>query len=434
MAFAKKTIRDIDLRGKKVLIRADYNVPLKGDKIQDDYRIKQSLPTIKYILSQSPAALILISHLGRPDGPQDKDCSLAPVAARLTQLLNQHVEFVSDCVGEAVSSAVSRVPVGGLALLENLRFHKEEEANDKSFAQEIVTATGAQIFVADGFGVVHRAHASTDAIAGLLPAVAGLLLEKEVDTITSVMADPKHPLVAVVGGAKISDKIDVITKLMDIADCVAVGGALANDFLKVQRIGIGASLYDEDSLNLARDILAKAVEVEKKRNFKFLVPGDVVVAKDASGRARTRVVDLTEHMLADQQSYPKTPPRQAHSVAADEKIMDVGPVSAARIAGAIDMAATVIWSGTMGVTEIKGIAGARDPFGHGTRVIVESMIGESNNHANKPFTVVGGGDTVAYVESQGLVNDFNHVSTGGSASLELMAGRKLPGVEALEDK
>lgn len=434
MAFKKKTIKDVDLKGKKVLMRADYNVPVSGGKIEDDYRIRQSLASIKYILSQQPQSLVLISHLGRPAGPQDKACSLAPVASRLAELLHQPVEFVSDCIGPEVAAAVKKLPAGGVALLENLRFHKEEEANDRAFAEALVSASGAEIFVADGFGVVHRAHASTVAITSLLPAVAGLLLEKEVDTITGVMSYPKRPLVAVVGGAKISDKIDVLTRFIDIADCVAVGGALANDFLKAQRLGIGVSLYDKESLHLAKDVLKKAEETEKKRNFRFLVPGDVVVAHEPSSRARTRVVDLSEHMLADEQYYPKVPPAAAHSVAADEQILDVGPVSAARIAGAIDMAATVIWSGTLGVTEVKGIAGARDPFGHGTRLVAEAMIGGSNHHANKPFSVVGGGDTVAYVQSQGLVDDFNHVSTGGSASLELMAGKKLPGVESLENK
>lgn len=434
MAFNKKTIRDIELKGKRVLMRADYNVPISEGRISDDYRLRQSLETIKYILAQSPASLVIISHLGRPKGQPAKDLSLAPVAKRLAQLTQNHVQFVDDCVGPSVQHAIAQLPVGGLALLENLRFHPEEEENDKNFARAIVSATGAQVFVADGFGVVHRAHASTEAITGLLPSVTGLLLEREVDTITNVMADPKRPLVAVVGGAKISDKIGVLERLVDLADCVAVGGALANDFLRAQRTRIGASLVDNDSLNLAKDILAKTAKVEKSRNFKFLVPGDVVVAQNDSGRARTRVVDISTHALADIENYPKTPPPHSHTIGAEEKILDIGPVSAAKIAGAIDMARTVIWSGTLGMTEVKGIAGARNPFEHGTRTVVEAMIGDSKTHANKPFSVVGGGDTVAYVESQGLVEDFNHVSTGGSASLELMAGRKLPGVEALENK
>ncbi|HEU5005285.1 MAG TPA: phosphoglycerate kinase [Candidatus Saccharimonadales bacterium] len=434
MSFNKKTIRDVDLKGKRVLLRADYNVPLKDGLIQDDYRLRQSLPTIKYILSKEPAALIIMSHLGRPKGQPDLKYSLRPVARRLAVLLGQHVEFTGDYLGPPASNGLANLKNGGVALLENLRFHPEEEANDSAFAKEIVASTGAEVFVADGFGVVHRAHASTEAITKFLPSVAGLLLEKEVDTITEVMANPKRPLVAVVGGAKISDKIDVLNRLIEIADCVAVGGALANDFLRAQRIGVGASLCDDASLGIAKTVLLQAARTERKRNFKFLVPGDAVVAKKADGRAKTRIVDLFTHSVADIENYPKTPNQKSHTIQKDEMILDAGPVSAARIAGAIDMAQTVIWSGTLGVTEVKGIAGARDPFGHGTRTIVEAMIGDSNTHANKPFSVVGGGDTVAYVESQGLVSDFNHVSTGGSASLELMAGRKLPGVEALENK
>lgn len=435
MAFDKKTVRDINLKNKRVLMRADYNVPLVNGRIEDDYRLRQSLATIRYILAQRPACLVLISHLGRPKGEVKKDLSLAPVAKRLDQLLGENVKFVSDCVGPEVKAALASLPASGVALLENLRFYPEEEQNDKDFAGAIVEAVGAEIFVADGFGVVHRAHASTEAITSFLPSVAGLLLEKEVDTITRVMAEPERPLVAVVGGAKISDKITVLQKLIDIADCVAVGGALANDFFRVKRIKIGDSLSDDGSLDLAREILAKAEKVEKEREFKFLLPGDVVVAKDSSGRAKTRVVDISDHALADIENYPKTPPAASHTVAAHERILDIGPVSAARIAGAVNLSKTVIWSGTLGMTEVKGIAGARDPFGHGTRTVAEAMVGESNHHANKPFSVVGGGDTVAYVEAQGMVDDFNHVSTGGSASLELMAGKKLPGVEALlEDK
>lgn len=431
--FNKKTIRDINLAGKIVLLRADYNVPLNDGRVADDYRLQASLPTIKYILSKNPGRLIIISHLGRPDGLLNPAFSLHPVAKRLAKLLDRAVNFISDCTGQTVIEGLQNSDAK-IAMLENLRFYPGEEQNDPVFAQEIVSATGAQVFVADGFGVVHRAHSSTEAITNLLPSVAGLLLEHEVSTINSVMSDPRRPLVAVVGGAKISDKIEVLNKFIELADCVAVGGALANDFLAVSKFKIGDSLYDPDALNVAREVLAKAGAEEKKRNFKFLVPSDVVVAASTDGRSKTRVVELSEHALADIQNYPKIPPADSHNVASHEKIVDVGPVAAARVAGAIDMAATVIWSGTFGITEVKGIAAARDPYGHATRVIVDAMIGETNNHANKPFSVVGGGDTVAYVQSRGLTGDFNHVSTGGSASLELMAGKKLPGVESLQDK
>ena len=429
-----RTIQEVELRGKCVLLRADYNVPLKSDgSIADDYRIRQSLPTINYILKQEPARLIIISHLGRPKSAQDKQLSLKPVAKRLSTLLDRSVHLISDCVGQVVKDGL-KASDSKIVMLENLRFHPEEEKNDLDFAKDLIESTGAEVFIADGFGVVHRAHASTDAAVRLLPAAAGLLVEKEVEAISSVMDNPKRPLVAVIGGAKIADKIEVIKRFIEIADCVAVGGALANDFLKAQNIKVGASLYDQAELGLAREILALANKTERKRNFTFLVPVDSVVSTSDGGKLPTRVVELSEHVLSDIEYYPKLPPAKVSNVASDEKILDIGPVSAARISGAVNMAATVVWSGTLGMAEVPGIAGARAPFSHGTRTVVEAIIGATNTHANKPFSLVGGGDTVAYVESQGLLEDFNHVSTGGTASLELMAGKKLPGLEALRKK
>lgn len=432
--FTKKTVKDIDLKGKRVLLRADYNVPVKDGKIDDDYRIKQSLPTVKYIWEQYESSLVIISHLGRPDGKPDKDFSLAPVAKRLSELLGKEVKFADDCIGEEAKEACDSLKPGEILLLENVRFHPEEEKDDPKFAQAIIDATGAQVFVQDGFGVVHRAHATTYAIAKLLPAVAGLLLENEVDTITKVMQDPARPLVAVVGGAKISDKIDVLNKFIDIADCVAVGGGMANDFLLAEGLKVGKSLIEKDVLDDAKKILQKAKQAEKDRQFSFIVPVDAVVSTSADGKSPTRIVDLTSHTLSDIEAYPKTPPHHAYSIAAEEMILDIGPISSAYIAGAIKLSRTVIWNGTVGVTETKGLAGAQRPFAHGTKAIVDAMIGPSNQHLNKPFSLVGGGDTAAYVEEEGLVGDFNHVSTGGGASLELMAGRKLPGVEVLQDK
>ncbi len=426
--FKKKTVRDINFAGKRVLLRADYNVPVLNGKVADDYRIRQSLPTIEYILKQKPAALIIISHLGRPDGKPSADLSLLPVVKRLSQLLETPVGFGMDCIGKQAKTA------GKVTLLENLRFHPEEEKNDPQFAKAIVEAAGAEIFVQDGFGVVHRAHASTDAITKLLPSVAGLLLEKEVEVINRTMAHPERPFVAIVGGAKISDKIGVLNKFIQIADAVAIGGALANNFLAAEGLKIGKSLVEKDLLNQTEDILHRARAEEKKRDFNFFVPVDGVVCKSMDGRLPTRLVDLTSNTLADIEAYPKKPTTSAMVVAADELVLDIGPLSAAMIAGAVKMAKTVIWGGTLGVTETKGIAGAQAPFAHGTRTVVEAMIGASNNHKNKPFTIVGGGDTVAYVESENLVEDFNHVSTGGGASLDLMAGKHLPGVDALEDK
>ena len=431
--FTKKTIRDWDLRGKRVLMRADYNVPVSGGKITDDYRISQSLPTIKYLLEQD-ASLVIISHLGRPSGPDDKATSLEPVAKRLSELLDKKVTFVHNCIGDEVATAAAALKPGHILMLENLRFHPEEEKDDPEFAKQIVQASGAEVFVQDGFGVVHRAHASTDAIAKIIPGVAGLLLEKEVDTITQVMQEPERPLVAVVGGAKISDKIEILERLIKIADLVAVGGAMANDFLLVEGHKLGKSLVDKESLAHARSILDSARAAEKERNFTFLVPVDAVVSTEINGTKPTRLVDLASNSLSDVESYPRKPAHKDYSVMADELVLDIGPMSAYAIAGAVRLANTVIWNGTLGVTETKGIAGAQAPFGHSTKIVVEAMIGLSNRHKNKGFTLVGGGDTVGYVENEGLVEDFGHVSTGGGASLELMSGHKLPGVEVLWDK
>ncbi len=434
MAFNKKTVRDVNLAGRRVLLRADYNVPLTEGKITDDYRLRASLSTINYILDQKPAALVIIAHLGRPKSPTDKNLSLLPVAKHLGQLLGKSVHFAHDCVGDEVSSALERLKPGGVLVLENLRFHPGEEENDPAFAKAIVEATGAEVFVADGFGVVHRAHASTVAITKLLPSVAGLLLAKEVETITKLISQPPRPLVAVLGGAKIADKIELLEKMVETADAVAVVGAMANDFLLAEGIKIGKSIVDRDALGETRKILAKARQAEAKRNFNFLVPVDVVVSTDPGGGRSTRVVDLISHSLADIQAYPKLPRHAAYSVAADELILDIGPISAGYIAGAVKMAAAVIWNGTCGVTESRGLAGAAAPFAHGTRIVAEAMMGASLHHANRPFTFVGGGDTVGYVAAKGWVDDFSHVSTGGGASLELVTGHKLPGAEALEDK
>lgn len=430
----KKTVRDIDLTGKRVLLRADYNVPVKDGKISDDYRIKQSLPTIEYILHQPGTSIVIISHLGRPESKDDKSCSLISVAKHLSSLLGKPVKFVSDSNGSGAKKAADELKPGAILMLENLRYHPEEERDERSFAKSIVEATKPDIFVQDGFGVVHRVHASTNSIAKLLPSVAGLLLEKEVQTINKVMREPARPLVAVVGGAKISDKIEIINKLTEIADCVAIGGAMTNNFLVAQGIKVGKSLVEPDSIDTARQIMENAKDAQRHRPFSFLIPVDVVVSKDRNGKASTRVVDLTSHSLADITSYPKIPAAEASEIGADEMILDIGPISAAYIGGAIKLARTVIWNGTMGVTETPGIAGAHTPFGHGTHIIVESMIGPANWHHNKPFTLVGGGDTAAYVEAEGLLEDFNHVSTGGGAALELMSGRPLPGVEVLLNK
>ncbi|MBC7546316.1 phosphoglycerate kinase [Candidatus Saccharibacteria bacterium] len=426
--FTKQTIRDIDLSGKTVLLRADYNVPLADGKITDDYRIKQSLPTLEYLLDHH-AKVVICSHLGRPSGPHDTANSLFPVAKRLQQLLEKPVEFATDCIGEPAQKAVKGMPAGSVVLLENLRFHPEEEANDQAFAKQL--ASLADIFVQDGFGVVHRAHASTQGVTNFLPSVAGLLLEKEVDTITTVMEAPVRPLMAIIGGAKITDKIEVLHRFIEIADFIAVGGAMANTFLAAKGIDVAESLYEQGDIPIARDIMRKAASEARRRPFVFAVPHDVVVASAIDKTKPTRIVDFSSHVIADIENYPKRVPASASQVHAHEKILDIGPFSGSFIAGGIQLANTVVWNGTMGVTETAGLQGPVGPYAHGTDLLVQSLLGE---FGHKPFTVVGGGDTVGYVENRNLVKSFGHVSTGGGASLELMGGRKLPGVEALKDK
>lgn len=427
--FTKKTIRDIDLEGKKVLVRADYNIPIDDDgKLGDDYRIQQSLPTIKFLLEKN-CKIIICSHLGRPKGPDDKTTSLEPVAKRLGELLERSVEFAHDCIGKEVEDKAAALENGQILLLENLRYHEQEEANDDDFASQL--ARLAEIFVQDGFGVVHRAHASTQAITKHLPSVAGLLLEKEVDTITRVMEDPDRPLMAVIGGAKITDKIDILNRFIDIADVVAVGGAMANTFLLAEGIKTGKSVVEQDEVSLAEDIIEKAHNKSKQQRFIFYLPQDGVVAKKIDKSAPTRIVDWSAHVIAEIENYPKIPPPETGVIEEDEMVLDIGPFSGAFIAGSMQLANTVIWNGTMGVTETQALTGPTGPYAQGTELIVEAMLGQ---FGHKPFTVVGGGDTVGYVESQGKVKYFDHVSTGGGASLELMSGKKLPGVEALEDK
>ncbi len=426
-----KTLKDAKLAGQRVLLRADYNVPVKDGVVEGDFRLRQSLPTLKYILEQKPAALIIISHLGRPAGKVDKSLSLEPVAKNLARLLKKEVHFIPDCVGKETKTKLADLMPGTIALLENLRFHAGEENDDHIFALNLVETTAADVFVQDGFGVVHRAHASTDAITKLLPSFGGLLLEKEVETIKKVMSDPLRPLTAIIGGAKISDKIEVLKKFVDIADFVAVAGALANNFLLAKGVKVGKSVIDADKIDLAEEIIELAEKQAFKRPFKFLIPIDGVVSSATDGRSPTRIVELQTAALADIEAYPKIPPAHSHTVGANEMILDIGPMSASEIVGAIDLSRTVVWGGTCGMAEVKGIAGAASPFAHGSRLVAEAMIGESRGHKSRPFSVVGGGDTTAYIEGEGLADDFSHVSTGGGASLELMAGKKLPGIEAL---
>lgn len=426
--FTKKTIRDIDLGGKTVLLRADYNVPVNGGRIEDDYRITQSLPTIKFLLEKR-VKLVICSHLGRPEGKVVPEFSLRPVAVRLTKLLGQEVAFSEDCVGATAQKAAKSLAPGQALLLENLRFHPEEKQNDDGFAKQL--AKLADIFVQDGFGVVHRAHASTEAITHHLPSVAGLLLEKEVDTITRVMEQPERPLMAIVGGAKIADKIDILNRFIDLADFVAIGGAMANTFLAAEGIDIADSLMDENEIPIAQDIMQRAEEKAAKQRFIFAVPRDGVVVHKIDKAAPTRIVDWSAHVIASVENYPKRPPASSGRILAHEKIVDIGPFSGSFIAGGVQLASTVVWNGTVGIAEAPGLQGPVGPYAHGTELVVDALTGQ---FGHRPYSLVGGGDTAAYVESRGLIGAFDHVSTGGGASLELMAGRKLPGVEALDNK
>jgi phosphoglycerate kinase len=426
LSFNKKTIRDIDVKGKRVLVRVDYNVPLKDGKITDDYRIKKSLPTIQYLLKQK-AKVILCSHLGRPEGVPNPAYSLKPCVTRLGALLDQPIIFAPDC--RNASEQANALKDGEVLLLENLRYRAEEEANDAAFAKDL--AALADIFVQDGFGVVHRAHASTDAITKYIPSVAGLLLEKEVDTITSVMEKPDRPLMAIIGGAKISDKIIILKRFIEIADFVAVGGAMANTFLLAEGISVGKSLVEKHEVPLAKEIIALAREKAKTTPFAFYLPQDGVVATDIENPRFTRIVDWDAHVVASIQDYPKRPAKNSDRVLSSERILDIGPFSGAFIAGGIQLAKTVVWNGAMGVTETKSPISPVGPFSHGTETVVDALMGE---FGHKPFSVIGGGDTVGYVEDRKLTDCFNHVSTGGGASMELMSGKKLPGVEALLDK
>ncbi len=428
MSFTKQSIRNYDLKGKVVLLRADYNVPLDGTEITDDYRIKQSIPTLELILKHA-RAVIICSHLGRPDGKPNKDFSLKPVAERLSKLLGKNVQFSDDCIGDETKAKVAALEPGQVLLLENVRFHEEEEENDVGFAKQL--AELADVFVQDGFGVVHRAHATTDAITKFLPSIAGLLLEKEVDCITKVMEEPVRPLMAIIGGSKISDKIDILDRFIDIADIVVVGGAMANTFLLAEGITIGKSLAERDEVPLAKEIIDKARARNKNERFVFYVPQDGVVAKGLDKMSKTRIVDWDAHVIAQIENYPSRAPRESGMVRADELILDIGPFSGAFIAGSMQLAETVVWNGAMGVTETDSVQGPIGPFAHGTELIVDALLGE---YGHKPFSVLGGGDTVGYIEERGLVGNFNHVSTGGGASMELMSGKKLPGVEALLDK
>lgn len=404
MSFFKRTVKDVSVERKTVLVRADYNVPLnKKGEISDDLRIRASLPTLEYLLKHH-AKVVIMSHLGRPEG-RDKRQSLEPIALRLEELLGRKVIFVDDCIGDKVIQAVKKAPANAVILLENLRYYTEEEANDEAFAEKIAKSTGARYFVQDGFGVVHRAHASTEAITHFIPSVSGLLLEREYVTITNAMEKPKRPLVAVMGGAKISDKITVIERFVGVADRIVIGGAMANTFLKYKGHHIGKSKVEDGQESVLDSIYSAAHDKsDGYANDFILLPNDVAVAKDISETAERRNVKLGE-------------------VAEDDIILDVGDKTIEDIVEAIKGAGTVVWNGTLGYAELP-------EFAHGSARLALEL-------ATHPETtsIIGGGDTADFVLKWDGNNgeSFTHVSTGGGASLELMAGKKLPGVECLLD-
>ena len=404
MGFFKLTIRDIPLDNQTVLVRTDYNVPLNSKaEISEDLRIRASLPTIEYLLNKG-CKVVIMSHLGRPEG-HDKKLSLEPIAERLATLLQKDVRFIDDTIGDRVYQVVKRAPKNSIIMLENLRFYKEEEADDLDFAKKIAKASGARYFVQDGFGVVHRAHASTHAITLCIPSVAGLLVEKEYTMITSAMQSPKRPLVAVMGGAKVRDKIPLIERFVDIADTIIVGGALSNTFLAHKGIRVGKSLVEPDQYSEIDRIYAAVAEKGEKVPEDFIVlPIDVAVAPSTTSIAKRRVIGLGD-------------------IDSEDDILDIGDRSIEQMVKIVKDAGTVIWNGTLGYAE-------KPAFAHGSARLALAL-------ASQPDTtsIIGGGDTADFAlkwDGHGG-RSFTHVSTGGGASLELMSGDKLPGVESLLD-
>lgn len=405
MKFYKQTIKTVPLEGTTVLLRADYNVPLEADgTIADDFRIRASLPTVQYLLENN-CKVVIMSHLGRPEG-NDPKFSLEPVALRLSELLGKPVYFVPETVGDRVKMAVKRAPNNSVIVLENLRFDPREEANDDDFAKQLAEDSGACYFVQDGFGVVHRAHASTEAITHFLPSVAGLLLEREVTMLKGVMEEPKRPLVAVMGGAKVSDKIALVQRFITVADTVIIGGAMANTFLTYKGYMMGKSKVEDDQNATLDAIYAAATEkvgADAVDDF-LILPSDVAVATEIGPEAPRRVVPVER-------------------VGGDDIVLDIGDKSMETMETHVEDAATVIWNGTLGYAELPN-------FSVGSAKLAETL-------AAQPAitSIIGGGDTADFVQhwdpKEGA--SFSHVSTGGGASLELMAGEKLPGVESLLD-
>jgi phosphoglycerate kinase len=394
--MAKLSIRDLDLKGKRVFVRVDFNVPLDGERVTDDTRIRETLPTLRLAVEKG-ARLVLASHLGRPKGKVNPKYSLKPVADRLSELLGKPVGFAPDCVGPEAEALAKGLKDGDVLLLENLRFHPEEEANDPGFSRQL--AALCDVYVNDAFGSAHRAHASTEGIAHFVSqAAAGLLMEKELNYLTRAISNPDHPYVAILGGAKVSDKIEVIDNLLKICDSLLIGGAMAYTFMQAQGRGVGGSKVEADKLDLARRVLSEV----KQRNFKLLLPTDHVTAQKMEAGAEKRVVAAPE------------------PIADGWMGLDIGPATVRAYAAEIAKAKTIVWNGPMGVFEI-------DDFAQGTMEIAKAVA------QSGALSIVGGGDSVAALAKAGLTSKITHVSTGGGASLEFLSGQKLPGVEALSE-
>jgi phosphoglycerate kinase len=392
----KKTVKDVDVQGKRVFCRVDFNVPMQDGKVTDDTRIRAALPTIQYLTEQG-AKVILASHLGRPKGKVNEEMRLTPVAARLSELLGKDVKKTDEAYGEIVQAHIADMNEGDVLLLENVRFYAGEEKNNPELAKEF--AALADIYVNDAFGAAHRAHASTEGIAHHLPAVSGFLMEKELDVLGKALSNPERPFTAIIGGAKVKDKIGVIDNLLEKVDNLIIGGGLAYTFVKANGHEVGKSLLEEDKIDLAKEFMAKA----KEKGVNFYMPVDVIVADDFSPTANTQTVDI-------------------ESIPSDWEALDIGPKTAEIYREVIQKSKLVIWNGPMGVFEFDAFAG-------GTKAVAEALADSTDT-----YSVIGGGDSAAAVEKFNLADKMSHISTGGGASLEFMEGKALPGVVALNDK